>query len=90
MARLDAAEGHDRPREKEGHHPAGTHAEGGPTTRSARARFTFRASLYRMHGTNNPSSIGGAVSSGCIRLTNTDIIDLYKRAKVGAKVIVRR
>ncbi len=38
----------------------------------------------------NPASIGGAVSSGCIRLTNTDIIDLYNRAKVGAKVIVRR
>jgi lipoprotein-anchoring transpeptidase ErfK/SrfK len=43
---------------------------------------------YRVHGTNDPSSIGRAVSSGCIRLTNEDIVDLYGRVKPGTKVIV--
>jgi lipoprotein-anchoring transpeptidase ErfK/SrfK len=46
--------------------------------------------LYRIHGTNEPWKIGTAVSSGCIRLSNEDAIDLYDRAKVGAKVIVKR
>ncbi|MCF4097750.1 L,D-transpeptidase [Maritalea mediterranea] len=44
--------------------------------------------LYRLHGTTAPWSIGRKVSSGCIRLTNDDIIDLYQRASIGAKVIV--
>ncbi len=43
---------------------------------------------YRIHGTNDPSTIGHRVSSGCIRLTNDDIVDLYRRAKVGSKVVV--
>jgi lipoprotein-anchoring transpeptidase ErfK/SrfK len=43
---------------------------------------------YRIHGTNDPSTIGHRVSSGCIRLTNDDIADLYRRAKVGGKVVV--
>jgi hypothetical protein len=43
---------------------------------------------YRIHGTNDPSTIGHRVSSGCIRLTNDDIVDLYRRAKVGGKVVV--
>jgi lipoprotein-anchoring transpeptidase ErfK/SrfK len=43
---------------------------------------------YRIHGTNNPNTIGKRVSSGCIRLTNDDVTDLYERVKVGAKVIV--
>jgi lipoprotein-anchoring transpeptidase ErfK/SrfK len=43
---------------------------------------------YRIHGTNDPSTIGHRVSSGCIRLTNDDIADLYRRAKVGSKVVV--
>ena len=46
------------------------------------------SSLYRIHGSNEPWSIGTQVSSGCIRLRNDDIIDLYGRVKVGAKVIV--
>jgi len=45
--------------------------------------------LYRIHGTNDPSTIGGNVSSGCFRMTNTDVLDLYQRMRVGAKVIVR-
>ena len=44
---------------------------------------------YRVHGTNNPSSIGKAVSAGCIRLLNQDIIDLYERVKPGARIVVR-
>jgi lipoprotein-anchoring transpeptidase ErfK/SrfK/transposase-like protein len=44
--------------------------------------------LYRIHGTNQPSTIGTFVSSGCIRLTNEDIIDLYTRVKVGTRVVV--
>ncbi len=43
---------------------------------------------YRIHGTNKPDTIGKRVSSGCIRLTNEDVMDLYDRVKVGAKVIV--
>jgi lipoprotein-anchoring transpeptidase ErfK/SrfK len=46
--------------------------------------------LYRIHGTNEPWYMGSAQSSGCIRMTNDDVIDLYGRAKVGATVIVRR
>jgi lipoprotein-anchoring transpeptidase ErfK/SrfK len=47
-------------------------------------------SIYRIHGSNEPETIGTAVSSGCIRMTNDDVADLYTRAKVGAKVIVVR
>ncbi len=43
---------------------------------------------YRIHGTNDPATIGRRVSSGCIRLTNEDITDLYRRAKIGSRVIV--
>jgi lipoprotein-anchoring transpeptidase ErfK/SrfK len=46
--------------------------------------------LYRIHGTNEPWKLGGGVSSGCIRMSNDDVIDLYNRAKVGATVIVER
>jgi len=53
----------------------------------ARALY-LGSTAYRVHGTNDPSSIGRAVSSGCIRLTNDDIIDLYGRVKPGTKVIV--
>jgi lipoprotein-anchoring transpeptidase ErfK/SrfK len=53
----------------------------------ARALY-IGSTLYRIHGTNQPWTIGGNVSSGCIRLTNEDVIDLYTRAKIGAKVIV--
>ncbi len=45
--------------------------------------------LYRIHGTNDPSTIGGNVSSGCFRMTNTDVLDLYQRMSLGARVIVR-
>jgi len=54
----------------------------------ARALY-LGASEYRIHGTAQPWTIGQAVSSGCIRLTNDNVIDLYNRARVGAKVIVQ-
>ena len=47
-----------------------------------------RDTMYRLHGTNVPSSIGTAVSSGCIRLFNHDIIDLHNRARIGTPVVV--
>jgi lipoprotein-anchoring transpeptidase ErfK/SrfK len=46
------------------------------------------SSLYRIHGSNEPDTIGAAVSSGCIRMTNNDVADLYNRVKVGTKVVV--
>ena len=46
--------------------------------------------LYRIHGTNEPWKLGGGVSSGCIRMSNDDVVDLYSRAKIGATVIVQR
>ena len=55
----------------------------------ARAMY-LGSSLYRIHGSNEPDTIGQAVSSGCFRLTNDDVKDLYDRVKVGAKVIVMR
>ncbi|MBX9932808.1 MAG: L,D-transpeptidase [Methylobacterium sp.] len=55
----------------------------------ARALY-LGSSIYRIHGSNEPESIGGAVSSGCIRMTNDDVADLYTRAKVGTKVVVLR
>ena len=45
--------------------------------------------IYRVHGTNAPETIGHAVSSGCFRLVNADVEDLYARVKVGAKVVVQ-
>jgi lipoprotein-anchoring transpeptidase ErfK/SrfK len=47
-------------------------------------------SLYRIHGSNEPETIGQAVSSGCFRMTNDDVVDLYQRVRVGARVIVTR
>ncbi len=57
----------------------------------ARAMYLYNAkgdTMYRIHGTNEPDTIGHAVSSGCIRLLNADVIDLYNRVKVGARVVV--
>ena len=44
--------------------------------------------LFRIHGTNQPEYIGQAISSGCIRMTNEDVIDLYNRVKIGSIVVV--
>jgi lipoprotein-anchoring transpeptidase ErfK/SrfK len=53
----------------------------------ARAMY-LGSSMYRIHGTNQPWTIGKAVSSGCIRMRNEDVVDLYERVKIGAKVTV--
>jgi lipoprotein-anchoring transpeptidase ErfK/SrfK len=54
----------------------------------ARALY-IGSTLYRIHGTNQPWTIGGAVSSGCIRMANEDVIHLYEQVKPGAKVVVK-
>lgn len=65
---------------------------GGPhNPMGARALYLFangKDTLFRIHGTNQPEYIGSAISSGCIRLTNEDVIDLYSRVKVGTPVVV--
>jgi len=58
----------------------------------ARALYLLRDgrdTLYRIHGTNDPSGVGFDGTSGCFRLTNTDVIDLFKRVPIGTKVVVQ-
>ena len=64
--------------------------KGGPENPLGARAMYLGSSLYRIHGSNEPETIGQAVSSGCFRLLNDDVIDLYDRVKVGAKVIVMR
>jgi len=61
---------------------------GGPGNPLGARAMYLGSTIYRIHGTNNPSTIGGRVSSGCIRMTNDDVMDLYARVNVGTKVIV--
>jgi lipoprotein-anchoring transpeptidase ErfK/SrfK len=61
---------------------------GGPGNPLGARAMYLGTSEYRIHGTNDPTTIGKTVSSGCIRLTNEDVIDLYNRVQVGAKVVV--
>ncbi|MGH6760865.1 MAG: L,D-transpeptidase [Phyllobacterium sp.] len=67
--------------------------DGGPDNpMGARALYMHKDGIdtyYRVHGTNDPSSIGKAVSAGCIRLLNQDVIDLYDRVQPGARIVVR-
>jgi lipoprotein-anchoring transpeptidase ErfK/SrfK len=66
--------------------------KGGPDNPiGARALYLWsgnRDTLFRIHGTNEPGTIGTNVSSGCIRLTNDDMVDLYNHAKIGTRVVV--
>ena len=68
------------------------YVSGGPQNpMGARALYLYEGNkdtLYRIHGTNQPEYIGQAISSGCIRMTNEDVIDLYKRVKTGTVVVV--
>jgi len=64
------------------------HMEGGPDNPLGARAMYLGSSLYRIHGSNEPWTIGTNVSSGCIRMRNQDVIDLYGRVNVGAKVIV--
>ena len=72
--------------------PLPNYVEGGASNpMGARALYLYAGgqdTLYRIHGTNQPGWIGHAISSGCIRLTNEDVIDLYSRVKPGALVVV--
>jgi len=61
---------------------------GGPGNPLGARAMYLGGTVYRIHGTNNPATIGKQVSSGCIRLTNEDVTDLYARVQVGAKVVV--
>jgi lipoprotein-anchoring transpeptidase ErfK/SrfK len=78
MIRREAAKGHMLP----------DVMEGGPDNPLGARAMYIGGTIYRIHGTNNAGSIGGAVSSGCIRMMNTDVVDLYDRVKVGARVYV--
>jgi lipoprotein-anchoring transpeptidase ErfK/SrfK len=64
------------------------HMAGGPENPMGARGLYLGSSLYRIHGTNEPHTIGQAVSSGCIRMTNDDVTDLYGRVGVGTRVIV--
>ncbi len=63
---------------------------GGPGNPMGARALYLGATIYRLHGTNQPQTIGHAVSSGCFRLVNNDITDLYDRVPVGTKVIVKQ
>jgi lipoprotein-anchoring transpeptidase ErfK/SrfK len=78
MIKREALKGHMLP----------DHMDGGPTNPLGARAMYIGGRIYRVHGTNNESSIGGAVSSGCIRMMNADVIDLYDRVKIGAKIYV--
>ncbi len=64
--------------------------KGGPDNPLGARALYLGSSLYRIHGSNEPETIGEAVSSGCFRMTNEDVTDLYDRVRVGARVIVLR
>ncbi len=62
---------------------------GGPGNPMGARALYLGSTVYRIHGTNQPETIGQAISSGCFRLANGDVIDLFERVPVGAKVIIR-
>ena len=87
LARLDAAPRNARPPAR----PADPSRRQPGNPLGARALYLFedkKDTLFRIHGTNDPTSIGHAVSSGCIRMINVDVIDLYGRVAKGTKVVV--
>ena len=61
---------------------------GGPGNPLGARAMYLGSSIYRIHGTNDPSTIGHRVSSGCIRLTNENVTDLFNRVRIGTKVVV--
>ena len=65
------------------------HMKGGPDNPLGARAMYLGSTLYRIHGSNEPETIGQAVSSGCFRMVNDDVIDLYSRVQVGATVIVK-
>jgi lipoprotein-anchoring transpeptidase ErfK/SrfK len=65
------------------------HMKGGVENPLGARALYLGSSLYRIHGSNEPETIGTATSSGCFRMTNDDVTDLYERVRVGTRVIVR-
>ena len=65
-----------------------TYMEGGPMNPLGARALYIGSTLYRIHGTNIPWSVGREMSSGCIRMKNEDVIDLYERVNIGAQVVV--
>ena len=84
MAGLDATAGDDCAAAL----PPSVHGRRPWESDGARALY-LGSTIYRIHGTNQPETIGHAVSSGCFRLANGDVIDLFDRVPVGTKVIIR-
>jgi len=78
MIEREAAKGHILP----------AYMPGGPENPLGARALYISGTMFRVHGTNNAASIGGAVSSGCIRMMNTDVIDLYDRVKLGSRIYV--
>jgi len=66
------------------------HMPGGMDNPLGARAIYLGSSMFRIHGSNEPDTIGAAVSSGCIRMTNQDVVDLYGRVKPGTKVVVLR
>lgn len=77
-----------RVREAKKGHILPVRMEGGPRNPLGARALYLGGSLYRIHGTNAAHTIGGAVSSGCIRMLNSEVKDLYKRVRIGTRVIV--
>ena len=83
MARLDAAAGN-----AEASPDLPTWMAGGVDNPLGARAIYLGSTLYRIHGSNEPWTIGQAVSSGCFRMRNDDVMDLYDKVKVGTKVVV--
>jgi lipoprotein-anchoring transpeptidase ErfK/SrfK len=77
----------ERERKKGRHLPV--HMAGGPENPLGARALYLGSTLYRIHGTNAPWTIGTAASSGCIRMRNEDVMALYERVTIGTKVVVR-
>ena len=87
MAALDSAQGNAEAASRS----ARTNGSAGSKSARCPRALSFpgnKDTLFRIHGTNEPDSIGKAVSSGCIRMMNADVIDLYQRVDIGTKVVV--
>ena len=79
-----------RAREAKKGHILPVYQEGGPKNPLGARALYIGGRVYRIHGTNQPWTLGKAMSSGCIRMANDDVTELYNKAGVGTKVIVRR
>jgi lipoprotein-anchoring transpeptidase ErfK/SrfK len=70
-------------------HDLPRHMKGGIDNPLGARALYLGSTLYRIHGSNEPETIGTAVSSGCFRMTNEDVEDLYKRVRIGTTVVVK-